>query len=180
MTETRSPASTPDPRLAPSADDTRSTSRPAAAACPLSGARQNSDRLLLEVVRGTGTFPRRHYADLGRRMREAAAAVLLLAAAAESGRRGAERAARARSSLRRLAAQVALAERLGYLEPTGALKLLEPAAAVATALAAVEARAAGDGDDQPAGEDAQPAAGPASSTIASGGTVSPATAGQAA
>lgn len=137
--------------------------------CPLRSARESSDLLLLEVARGTGGFPRRHYADLGRRMREAAAAVVLLSAAAEGARDRRDRAGRARTALRRLAAQVALAERLGYLEPTGALALLEPAAAVATALAAVEARA---------GEAQAPPRGPSSSTMPSGGTVSSATASQ--
>ena len=125
------------------ASPTASTTARAGAAPPaprrhVRSADHGGDRLALAVASATLGLRGAERQALARRMRLSASAVLLFAAGArrptppEAGRL---RRDAARRALKRLAAQVALAERLGYLDPPTALALLEEQTAVRLALA---------------------------------------------
>jgi len=100
-------------------------------------AEHGGDRLALAVASATLGLRGADSQALARRMRLSASAVLLFAAGAHRpSPPGAARLRRAAAlrALKRLAAQVALAERLGYLDPPTALTLLEEQTAVRLAL----------------------------------------------
>jgi hypothetical protein len=100
-------------------------------------AEHGGDRLALAVASATLGLRGADRGALARRMRLSASAVLLFAAGTHRPsppEAGHLRRAAALRALKRLAAQVALAERLGYLDPPAALALLEEQTAVRLAL----------------------------------------------
>jgi hypothetical protein len=104
----------------------------------LASAEHGGDRLALAVASATLGLRGCDRQALARRMRLTASAVLLFAAGAHRPTRseaGRLRRVAALRALKRLAAQVALAERLGYFDPATALALLEEQTAVRLALA---------------------------------------------
>lgn len=128
-------ATAADPRTVPAGAVPTAPGLPPA---PPPDALDGSDRLALAVARVTLGLTGADQVDLARRMRLTASAVLLFAAGAGRPKppgAGPLRRAAARRALQRLAAQVALAERLGHLDAATALALLERQSAVAVALA---------------------------------------------
>lgn len=126
-------------RAAPPVASPPAAARPAARVRPRlrpAGAEHGGDRLALAVASATLGLRGDDRGALGRRMRLTASAVLLFAAGVErpAPDGGELRRTAALNALKRLALQVALAERLGYLDPPTALALLEEQMAVRLAL----------------------------------------------